>query len=319
MNSNDLFERKLIPQQFVSVVPSLTASSVDAINDAVLDSKQQKHAHKEMTCSLCQTTILTKKYYRINGKPIHDYCYKSLTGPFCNCCSRPIIGCDSISCLGKQYHPGCLRCSVCQANIGANEKVESYKGIPVCCECYSQRCKVCPVCKTIVSKGGLKLLFEGKLYHLHKECARCQECSEDVTQKNFACEHGEVLCRNCWFNIADFICVECGEAITPNDRVSFNGYRHSKCFHCHNCNANLINSEPEIVGDMLLCKRCLTGIDTHCAVCLKEIKGREKVEMFGRVFHQKCYKCIKCKKILHNDEAIFKKGNIICHKCASKK
>ena len=332
MEEEPLFKEKKIPQQIVSVVPTLTTKALEGNEDkddsiiskgkASFDSKISKNKGKEnfqhsKTCSLCRTHIMSPSYYEVDGKNLHEYCYQAIIGPFCHCCSQPLAGKESIQALGKIYHSECLRCSICQENIGRNQKIESYKGIPICHSCYSKRCKACPNCNLPVLRGGIRFLFEGQMIHVHKDCAICKECGKNLTQKDFAFEQGEILCRSCWISLADFVCSECGEVILPSERVSYNGYRHTKCFKCHNCGVNLIKSDPEIVGDLLLCKRCFSGINTHCGICFEEVKDDQKIKRFGRVFHPKCFKCCKCSKPLYNSDSEFKKGSITCIQCLS--
>ena len=315
MEDKPLFKETRVPQQIVSVVPMLTTKALDAENFHNDENDEEKIEKQPNICSLCHAPIVSPTYYEVDNKYLHEYCYQSIVGPHCHCCAQPLCGKECIKALGKIYHMKCLRCSICQQNISSNERIESIKGLPVCHSCFCRRCKACPSCKKIVLRGGLRFLFEGQMIHMHKECAVCHECGKMLSQNNFAYEQGEVLCRNCWTSLADFVCNECGEVILSSERVSYNGYRHAKCFKCYNCGVNLIKSDPHIIGDLLLCKRCYSGINTHCGICFDQIEGDEKIEKFGRVFHPKCYKCCKCKKSLHNIESEFKKGKLICLKC----
>ena len=320
-----LFQEKRVPQQIVSVVPMLTSKILDYQDDFNSKrnvSKNNKENNKNdqneiKICGLCHSQVVSPGYYKVDENYLHEYCYQAISGPFCHCCSQPLAGKECIQALGKIYHKECLRCSICQKQIERNDKIDSYKGLPVCHQCFGKKGKECPSCNQIVLRGGLRFLFEGKMIHVHRDCALCHECGKKVTQEDFAYEQGEILCKECWFSLANFVCIECGEVILPSERISYNGFRHAKCFKCHNCGVNLIKSDPKYIGDMLLCKRCFSGIKTHCCMCMEQVTSNEKVERFGRVFHPKCYRCTCCKKPLHNIEAQFKRGKVLCIDCLS--
>ena len=325
-----IFLPRKIPAQIASVAISLTPKALrdsapkkpgvcpicsNKVKDQSIEVSGKLYHKDCFSCDLCLEPILTNTFQIVDGHPLHNYCSSALRGTFCATCSQPIIGSDVVFALESPYHPGCLHCSLCQRVIGPNEKIESCNGVPLCYDCFRKNNRVCLRCAKTVPGSVRPFLHGGCAYFLHKTCATCKLCGAALTQRNFVQEQGEALCTRCWFKIGRYVCVCCGDPILPADRLVFNGHRHTRCFRCHNCRISLMSENPSVLGDLLLCRRCASGADTHCAVCFQLI-DEQKVEAFGRSFHPKCFRCAVCKKQPSVKEAIFKNGKLSCMRCA---
>lgn len=329
IDSSSIDEQKKIPMQSVSVVPTLTECALkkyqsEVQGNCVICNKPVENEglqigdrvwHNQcLTCELCNKKIVSNIFQVYKGSPVHQFCYNLLNGPYCFACGQILVGKDVISLNDKLYHTECLKCSICQRHINKYERVEMYKGIPLCFECYSEKCQLCPKCHSAVSKTKCTFLFEGQRIFMHDVCCKCSICGKELNENNFAFEQGKALCKPCWYDHANFICVRCKKPILPNERISCGGMYHMKCFTCNNCHESQVNSNPEIVGDTIICQRCFSCLKDRCSVCFEVIK-RDKVEKHGRSFHSKCFHCCKCQKELHAVDSAFKHGKLYCSKC----
>lgn len=330
-SANEAFTYKKVPLQVLAVVPTLTENALQkrraadpnqcvvcnkAIDDEKITIENRSWHCNCLVCELCNKKIISSTYQILNGSPLHTYCYNLLKGPYCFACGQILVGKDVISVQDKLYHAECLRCSCCQRHINKYEKVEMYKGIPLCFSCFSEKCQLCPKCHSVVTKTKYKFLFEGQVIYLHDVCCKCTICGKDLNQDNFAFEQGQPLCKTCWFDLANFICIRCKQPILPNERISYGGIYHMKCFTCHNCHESQVNSNPEIIGDTVICQRCFCEFKDRCSVCFEKIK-QDRVEQHNRSFHSKCFVCCKCKANLHTIDSVFKGGKLYCANCAS--
>jgi hypothetical protein len=49
-----------------------------------------------------------------------------------------------------------------------------------------------------------------------------------------------------------------------------------------------------------------------CVICMETVFKIEQVEVENRVYHQKCFKCVKCKRNLNVGNFAFHSGNLYC-------
>jgi hypothetical protein len=69
------------------------------------------------------------------GRKYCEHCYASSVAPACARCRRPIV--DTVtSAMGKNWHPACLTCSLCDAQLQSSFYLLDHKpGQPFCSFC----------------------------------------------------------------------------------------------------------------------------------------------------------------------------------------
>lgn len=268
-------------------------------------------------CDLCNQPFQFGSYVTHNKYVLHKSCYAYLFSPRCFVCSGVLAGSSVIEALGHMYHAECFSCIRCRVQIPASATFNNIDGFPVCSDCFSKEEPICLKCGLIMHENFLRFLFAGRVYHMHKTCAACDECKAKLTEKNFTCEQNVAVCRNCWILALMRKCSACGNGILSKDLVQFHGDWHKKCFHCQMCHTALSYIKPVVIDKTLTCDRCANAIATHCGVCKKLITG-DKISTHNRVFHHSCFRCSKCNKILSDDQFEFKRGELHCLDCMKK-
>ena len=88
--------------------------------------------HKEcFKCCVCKRRI-DGKFFQKNGKPYCEKDYAKIVEECC-VCKQPIKG-DCIESGKKAYHPGCLKCFVCNEILRG--QYFFFEGEPICEEDY---------------------------------------------------------------------------------------------------------------------------------------------------------------------------------------
>ena len=277
-----------------------------------------RHWHlKCFQCDLCKEHFSHGSYILHGRYVLHKSCYCHLFSPRCFVCAGVLAEFPVVRALGHLYHASCFSCTRCNTTISFSATFHSVDGLPVCSECYQREQTVCLRCHQLMTDGYIRFLFRGRLYHMHRSCARCDECRVRLNQDNFACEQGTAVCRKCWTRAMTRQCDACQEPILAKDFVQFHGHWHKKCFKCQVCKTSLSYVRPEVHNGTLICERCETGIATHCGVCGRVIIG-DKEEAHGRVFHHECFTCSVCRRAIGTDECEFTRGELHCANCLTK-
>ncbi|KAF6203525.1 hypothetical protein GE061_001856 [Apolygus lucorum] len=101
--------------------------------------------HKEhFVCKSCSTPLAGQGFYERENNPFCQKCFESQFSPKCAACNQAIID-TAMMALGKNYHPGCFKCSKCNKPF-ANE-VAAFQLIdnePTCPTCAGKLAPACP-------------------------------------------------------------------------------------------------------------------------------------------------------------------------------
>ena len=325
---DSFFKLTSIPIQFIYAKPILTKNSIRKQKNLKKNlcqecEKKPKNVmieigefiwHQEcLTCDLCLGKIFNNEFIFLNNNLFHENCFKEIQGPFCNCCSNSCYGEEILLINNKTYHKNCLRCSFCQNNIYQNDIIDEINDLPICKECSNKIKKKCLICNESVNNSK-KILYSGSVYYLHNSCCNCSICSIDLNQNNFIYEKNFLYCKNCWYNLSNYLCFNCNEPVHPIERIFFNNLFHNNCFKCHFCDINLSNDNPILFNNNIFCKRCFNSKDKYCFNCKREINDNIIIfENFS--FHYKCFKCKKCDLKLREKETILTKNILLCQNC----
>ncbi|KAJ3450569.1 lim domain family [Anaeramoeba flamelloides] len=199
--------------------------------------------------------------------------------------------------------------------------------------------KKCSKCKNLIRSNLIQV--DGLPYH--DSCFNCFQCSRSLTNKTCFKEMGKYYCSNCIDIVkqktvksglnqsSEFPrCHQCMGFIKSDIMcVDGNDY-HEHCFKCDKCNTRLANKEFFLEKGLYFCSRCVntlkpktvTSINTtqlpKCRKCFKPITG-DIMNVDGKDYHEYCFKCTKCQKMLKNQE-FFKEGSLYyCARCLNSK
>jgi len=119
-------------------------------------------------------------------------------------------------------------------------------------------------------------------------------------------------------------CEQCRMWITSSEQaVKALGFLwHPKCFTCNECKNRISDAKfPRLGLDSFCSKACAKKADEAesastkvCAECGKAL-GLQFMDMGGRLVHNRCLTCAKCKKMIRGDYTEDDSGKVFCSKC----
>jgi len=114
------------------------------------------------------------------------------------------------------------------------------------------------------------------------------------------------------------VCSKCGKPALDESVAALGRVYHAGCFCCVKCNKQLPSSF-RVVDDAPWCTTChLAHKVPKCFACRKPAEGGITTEVFpGRVWHEACLACIKCRTQLR-DSFRDVGGEMWCPPCHSK-
>ncbi|CDW57667.1 LIM domain containing protein [Trichuris trichiura] len=112
-------------------------------------------------------------------------------------------------------------------------------------------------------------------------------------------------------------CVACGNVTLCPEFVydTLGRVYHPEHFTCSVCGKNIAAGFDYFIGNnnSILCDICYTlKLAPKCFTC-KQPLGEWIVEAAGKQFHEKCFSCYACKKLLRTSKILVYNGNVYCH------
>jgi len=280
-----------------------------AVKTVNRSNKSCDHCNRELTEDGCTAfgKVFHKECFRCHG------CKKRLDGKFfskddnaycakchksnqesCVVCKQKIVG-DCIVNNNTYYHPGCMKCQVCDEALRTSYLF--FQNKPICEKCFKVHQSVCVVCQNPI---------EGNYYMLNDQ-VYCEE--HYLSHMKDTC----VVCNNP---------VE-GEHVKIAGDITF----HPQCFNCQVCAKSLVGKTFSTDDkNQVYCPECYTKKFAYiCSVCKQPIVPKEgqtkapRIRALDRDFHPQCFKCEDCSKVLDSrikgSECWPIRHHILCYKC----
>jgi len=201
----------------------------------------------------------------------------------CFKCNKPIEG-DITIALNNSWHTNCLSCSQCQTLLSGD--FYEHDGHQVCKNCMASRIR-CSKCGQAIVKDYF--IGEGKIFHPSCvdviSCVKCHNVIEPTQHKLTAL--GKTFHQSC------FVCTTC------NTQLGLNFYQKDNQPYCENCSV----------------KTNVPGGGT-CAFCSNPLdQNTQFVRYESSVYHQRCFKCHKCRSDLDLSAFYNVGGKPTCQTC----
>ncbi|CAO3626911.1 unnamed protein product [Cunninghamella blakesleeana] len=196
--------------------------------------------HKScFNCRLCRTPLAVNRHFEFDNQL---YCERDFAvvknRVNCAACDRPITSnITPIKALGRNYHPGHLKCYHCYCPITEKTGFKERQQRIYCRKDYKElflpKCRACnlPVEKEAVSAVDGKL--KGKW---HLDCFGCHTCHQPFPDNTFYVFENLPYCRRHYHQLNNSLCRTCDEPIEGPCAQTTEGWRfHPNCFKCHSC------------------------------------------------------------------------------------
>jgi len=212
-------------------------------------------------CKYCSVK-LNQIFFVRDDSPVCSKCHKEKVET-CWVCKQKIVD-DHITCNKKFYHPGCMKCYICQEII--RTRFLTFKDQPIC----ERDFKIlgtgfCSKCKTAVSPDDA--INVGDLV-FHHGCLLCVICGDNMEGRQVTLDsENKIYCSSDYERQFCTKCAVCKKPITAlKGETKIKKLRamgkeyHLNCFKCEDCSLILKPGTPGKecwpIKNHLLCRRC---------------------------------------------------------------
>jgi len=309
---------------------SSTGSAVESLENLLTDMenfKNSKENKKSITVpiNIVRENEMEKKLDDLTDKLIEsfqndDVKWNSVRESLglCKSCEGKIFD-EGIVTGDDMYHQDCFKCTHCGKRLGENYFLV---GEDKYCEKHREvglpKCKKC--CKAITD-GNVQV--NGSPYHA--TCFCCSTCLLPIAGKFYTTGEGAWLCEQCYKDSKEK-CAHCSLPMLDSVLTAMEKKYHPSCFRCNLCDVQLDGIPFILAEGSINCKQCYTKYKaSKCAKCGFGIVGgkeedgekarMKQISINGLNFHQHCYTCKDCEKLLEGEYVVGHKDDIICFNC----
>ncbi|ESN98607.1 hypothetical protein HELRODRAFT_106874 [Helobdella robusta] len=172
------------------------------------------------TCCKCGVGLKNVPFYSADGQSFCEKCHL-MSLPKCDTCLKPIAD-RVLTAVGKNYHPDCFCCVVCNSSLDNTPFTVDNSGQPHCIEDfqkkYSPRCDGCSGLIVPDENSGKATRVTILNMNFHVACYKCQDCKVLLTPVTLS-----------------------SSATSTNNNNNNNADNSTRCFP---------------LDDMLLCQKC---------------------------------------------------------------
>jgi uncharacterized CHY-type Zn-finger protein len=226
-----------------------------------------------------------------------DECYKAIKD-------------KSVTAMNKKYHPECFVCAHCKKPFPGGKFVV-HKDKPLCPHDFDN---LCAKCSKVIDEEFITL--NNNKYHAG--CFVCNLCRTSLAGKTYFTLDDQIYCKNDYelekrlkgnkgtsspstqtkqSSSSSDNCAGCNQDI-DGDSLKYGGKKfHEWCFKCSHCKLMITTKEKFFDGKQpgtVVCNKCNEFL---CEACGDVIKAGY-VTFSERKFHEACFKCTKCKRVL---------------------
>jgi hypothetical protein len=155
---------------------------------------QGKHIHPEhFACFECGAALKGGQCFEFDNNLYCKYDYEKLMAACCGGCKKKIDG-RGTTALGRQWHPECFCCCVCEKEFTVGDYYEN-EGKAYCKEHYfAQFGELCKGCNKPIMVKALKAIGA----QWHPECFKCSGCDKPLAGQPFNEVDEKPVCKKCF-------------------------------------------------------------------------------------------------------------------------
>jgi len=274
-------------------------------------------------CDYCSQPFPGGKF--LVGPDQKLYCendFMELHAKICAVCSDVIRGKAVNISNGKSYHSEHFLCVACGLSlVGKQYKIHKETELIYCPKCLEKEeitvrpdAHMCAMCSQPIVGHYLKI----KGQYLHPRHFRCEECGCEFKGGDCREFEGDYYCIPHYEILLLKKCAKCGKPCKGRSLTALGKYWHTDHFTCHICNEPFNGPNFYENDGLPYCKTHYVQLfGDNCADCHLPITvGGAK--FLGKAYHDHCFKCAQCTKILKNGEFTAWDSKAMCGTCYKK-
>ncbi|XP_018333718.1 transforming growth factor beta-1-induced transcript 1 protein-like [Agrilus planipennis] len=170
---------------------------------------------------------------------------------------------------------------------------------------------ICASCNAPISNKILSALGN----HYHPEHFTCHNCKQPIGDEKFQQHDGFPYCGDCYTHKFAKKCHACKLPIKNKIIKALDVTWHEDCFACTICKKPLTGTSfAEKDGNPFCEKDYNEHFADRCKDCGKPITDQAIIALDAK-WHQKCFKCLKCKKPITKTTFQVEDGHPLCGDC----
>jgi paxillin len=271
--------------------PSNSSNRVDSNLKVIQGNDNKKTPPVFRTSSILEHNTGTSydKFQKDEDVPVNNtrrntttsFISPSVNGTPCGNCNQPVTGEHTIA-LGKVWHPDHFNCQSCSTPIVGD--FFDHDGSLNCRNCANNLFK-CSFC-TLLIEGQYFIVNNKKFHPTCIDIHPCHKCGNKI-------EGSEMVAIGKHYHPACFTCVDCGNQLPSKF------YNREGSPVCEDCSSKTSS------GKKLNCSKCSLPIN------------ETYVSYEDRMYHDDCFQCGSCSRVLPIDDFYNVKGKPNCYSCAT--